>query len=165
MGSGKVLLVMDSVFFIDKNTCLDPILNSSPGLNQELNRIMDSYMVVSMISMLRKNEVKQIFIDDSNTPSLNEENSSLLDVIDGLSSQVLEVKACDIYVDQSFKKGMLNYVAIGEFTVRNIVGNTSICKIKYNNQEANQNQKNTYLNRCDITSPSFLVISHYHAQI
>ncbi|MDP0590179.1 MAG: C2H2-type zinc finger protein [Candidatus Endonucleobacter bathymodioli] len=170
-GNGKVLLVIESSFFTNKNQgeelglssttdididtdtdlALDAYLDIGENQDENINRIMESYMVVSMIRMLRKKEVEQIFIDYNNLLDLNEEHSDLLDAIDKLTSPLLDVKMCDIYVNTSFEKSMLNYAAVGEFTTGNSSDEAPVCKIKYNPQKNSQNQKNTYLNLCDAT--------------
>ncbi|MDP0590180.1 MAG: C2H2-type zinc finger protein [Candidatus Endonucleobacter bathymodioli] len=168
LGNGKVLLVIESSFFTNKNQdeelglssttdidtdtdlALDAYLDIGENQDKNINRIMESYMVVSMIRMLRKKEVEQIFIDYNNLLDLNEEHSDL-DAIDKLTSPLLDVKMCDIYVGTSFEKSMLNYAAVGEFTTGNSSDEAPVCKIKYNPQKNSQNQKNTYLNLCDAT--------------
>ncbi|MDP0589910.1 MAG: C2H2-type zinc finger protein [Candidatus Endonucleobacter bathymodioli] len=148
MGNGKVLLIIESCFFIRKVLGLYSFL--CPGQHLNTEAVMESYMALSMIKMLEKKEVDLELTDSYDESVCSTEYCNILNEMDACVDPLSEITLC-ASVDGSFKTSMLKYAAVGKFTFSDKI-DVPICKVRYNYQIINHNQKSQHLNQCDDTS-------------
>jgi len=141
IGDREVLLIIDPSFLMND----DQYSELSPDTNTNI----ESYIALSIIRMLEKEEVKQEFINLDDAFIFSKEGFDLLEKIDKVLYPLLEAETSDIYVDASFEKNILKYAAIATFTFDGV---TPICEIRYNHQETKQSKKKSYPNKYDVTS-------------
>ncbi|MDP0588796.1 MAG: C2H2-type zinc finger protein [Candidatus Endonucleobacter bathymodioli] len=153
----RILLIIDSVFFVDKHSLVDGVLHFddcndlgldldlglSTGIETGIDTRVEDYLVLCLISMLESNLQKETFVNNPN--HISAKYSKLSEKISSCGCALLEVNTDNIFVDIASGKGFFNYAAVGSFTCNSDYKiECNIQNITYNiesNKEELQTQK------------------------
>ncbi|MDP0588801.1 MAG: C2H2-type zinc finger protein [Candidatus Endonucleobacter bathymodioli] len=115
----RFLLIIDSVLFVDKHSLVDGILHfddgESVGLDMDIETKMEDYLVLCLISMLEASLHNETF--DNNPNNISAKDLKLAEKIYLCNDSLLEINTDNILVDIEPGEGLLNYAAVGKFTI------------------------------------------------
>ncbi|MDP0588798.1 MAG: hypothetical protein QS748_06215 [Candidatus Endonucleobacter bathymodioli] len=115
----RFLLIIDSVLFVDKHSLLDGVCHfddgDSAGLDREVEMKMGYYMVLCLINMLEASLHNWTFVNNHN--NISSQHFKLAEKVYLCNCALLEINKDNIFVDIEPGKGLLNYAAVGKFTI------------------------------------------------